>query len=47
MGGKLLKMPLLPQMAIRLAPEMLYAVYLVHLTSKALAAVDLEMLEFR
>ena len=37
----------LPQMAFRLAPEILYTVYVVHLISKALAVVDPEMLEFR
>lgn len=35
------------QTAFRLAPEILYTIYVVHLISKALAVVDPEMPEFR
>ena len=37
----------LPQMALRLAPEILYSVYVVHPISKSLAVVDSVMLELR
>jgi hypothetical protein len=34
-------------MAFRLAPEILFTVYVVHLISKALAVVEPEMSKFR
>ena len=37
----------LPQMALRLAPEILYSVYVVQPISKSLAVVDSVMLELR
>ncbi len=37
----------LPQMVLRLAPEILYPVYVVHPISKSLAVVDSVMLELR